>query len=220
MASHSEFASCERGVEPLREGHVLPRTGDEDFSFGLMVRRVRRIHCHGGPSGSYVANPIKPKSPSLGKRLTHLDDRCAMQKPWRAHVSEGSSTTFRNRRRHVRSSPDLGRWKCLRQKSATRVVYFARGTQCESLLRCKGPGELRRGMNGRPFWAPTFSLGSCTSMRAKAAVDQLDSVLRTGNLQSGRPTPRKRWLDSMSALLSEPAHQHQRPIAVRQHLRS
>jgi hypothetical protein len=73
MAPHAEFASCERGVEPIREGNVLARIGDEDFSFGLMVRRVRGIRCHGSPSGSHVSNSIKPKSPSLGKRLTHLD---------------------------------------------------------------------------------------------------------------------------------------------------
>jgi hypothetical protein len=34
MAPHSEFASCERGVKPIREGHVLARIGDEDFSSG------------------------------------------------------------------------------------------------------------------------------------------------------------------------------------------
>jgi len=101
MAPHSEFASCERGVEPIREGHVLARIGDEDFSFGLMVRRARGIRCHRGPFGSHVSNPIKPKSPSLGKRLTHLDDRYAMQKPWRAHVSEGSFWSISLCPRHV-----------------------------------------------------------------------------------------------------------------------
>jgi hypothetical protein len=51
MAPHSESASCERGDEPIREGYVRARTGDKDFSFGLMGRRVRSIRC----------NPIKPK---------------------------------------------------------------------------------------------------------------------------------------------------------------
>src|SRR3984885_2228742 len=57
MAPHSAFASCERGVKPIREGHVLARIGDEDFSFELMVRHVRhplpwrslwltRLQCH------------------------------------------------------------------------------------------------------------------------------------------------------------------------------
>jgi len=43
MAPHSEFASCERGVEPIRESHVLARIGDEDFSFGLMVLALRSL---------------------------------------------------------------------------------------------------------------------------------------------------------------------------------
>jgi hypothetical protein len=78
------------------------RTGDEDFSFGLMVLRVRCIRCHGGPSGSHVSNPIKSKPPSLGEHLTgkhlkHLDDRSAMQKSWRAHVSEGQNATWLHR---------------------------------------------------------------------------------------------------------------------------
>ena len=56
MAPHSEFASCERGVKPIREGHVLARIGDKDFSFGLMVRVrhplpwrslwLTRLQCH------------------------------------------------------------------------------------------------------------------------------------------------------------------------------
>jgi hypothetical protein len=108
MAPHSEFASCERGVEPIREGYVLARIGDEDFSFGLMVPRVRGIRCHGGPSGSHVSNPINPKPPSLGKRLTHLDDRCAMQKPWRAISVKGPNGELAKHPRRVRCYLDAG----------------------------------------------------------------------------------------------------------------
>ena len=63
---HLEATLFQRGFKPIRESHVLARIGDEDFGFGLMVRRVRGIRCHGGPLAH--TSPIRPKPPIMHRR--------------------------------------------------------------------------------------------------------------------------------------------------------
>ena len=86
-----------RRFQPIREGHVLARIGDEDFGFGLDIGGGRGIPGHRRAVAHTFPRPIKPKSGNLrnGAFAAQPTD-----------VRNGSFASFRTHARHVRFTPD------------------------------------------------------------------------------------------------------------------